>query len=124
MISEASLVEEVDALFAGRQDLVDDPYPMYRRMREHAPALWYGSQVLLTRYVDVEVALRDPSKFSHETYSGSFFREFMGRLSPADADAFAKITAFKLLWMSAMDAPDHSRLRALVHKVFTPRRIA
>jgi len=124
MISEASLVEEVDALFAGRQDLVDDPYPMYRRMREHAPALWYGSQVLLTRYVDVEVALRDPSKFSHETYSGSFFREFMGRLSPADADAFAKITAFKLLWMSAMDAPEHSRLRALVHKVFTPRRIA
>jgi cytochrome P450 len=124
MISEASLVEEVDALFAGRQDLVDDPYPMYRRMRDHAPALWYGSQVLLTRYVDVEVALRDPSKFSHETYSGSFFREFMDRLSPVDADAFAKITTFKLLWMSAMDAPEHSRLRALVHKVFTPRRIA
>ena len=124
MITQASLVEEVDALFAGRQDLVDDPYPMYHRMRDHAPALWYGSLVLLTRYSDVEVALRDPALYSHQTYSGNFFREFMDRLSPVDADAFAKVTAFKLLWMSALDAPEHTRLRTLVHKVFTPRRVA
>ena len=83
IITQASLVDEVDALFAGRQDLVDDPYPMYRRMREHAPALWYGSQVLLTRYTDVEVALRDPALFSHKQYSGNFYREFMeGLLAP------------------------------------------
>jgi cytochrome P450 len=124
MITQASLAEEVDALFAGRQDLVDDPYPMYHRMRDHAPALWYGSLVLLTRYSDVEVALRDPSLYSHQTYSGNFFREFMESLSPVDADAFAKVTAFKLLWMSAMDAPEHTRLRTLVHKAFTPRRVA
>jgi cytochrome P450 len=124
MITEASLVAEVDALFAGRQDLVDDPYPLYRRMREHAPALRYGPEVLLTRYVDVEVCLRDPSLFSHEQYSGSFIREFMRRLDPEDAEAFAKVTEFKLLWMSAMNAPEHTRLRSLVHKVFTPRRVA
>ena len=124
MITEATLVEEVDALFAGRQDLVDDPYPLYHRMREHAPVLWYGSQVLLTRYADVEVCLRDPARFSHQQYSGDFFKEFAGRLSPADAAAFAEITEFKLLWMSAMDAPAHTRLRSLVHKAFTPRRVA
>jgi cytochrome P450 len=123
MITQATLVNEVDALFAGRQDLVDDPYPMYRRMREHAPALWYGSQVLLTRYTDVEIALRDPSLYSHRQYSGNFYREFVDRLAPVEADEFAKVTAFKLLWMSAMDAPEHSRLRTLVHKAFTPRRV-
>jgi cytochrome P450 len=124
MLAPTSLDEELNALFAGRQDLVDDPYPLYHRMRQEAPAVPYRSEVWVTRYADVEVILRDATIWSHRNYRGSRIRDFTAALDGEQRETFEKISAFKELWMSGMDAPEHSRLRSLVHKVFTPRRVA
>src|ERR1700730_8345053 len=124
MIARSTLREELDALFDGRQDLVDDPYPLYHRMRVEAPVMAYGDEVLVTRYGDVERVLRDHADFSKRNYRGSRVTSFADRLGPEEAEVFNQISAFKELWMSAMDPPAHSRNRGLVHKVFTPRRIA
>jgi cytochrome P450 len=124
MIAAPSLQEELNALFAGRQDLVDDPYPLYHRMRSEAPALPYRSEVWVTRYSDVEVILRDAELWSHRNYRGSRIRDFTAALEGDLRPTFERISAFKELWMSGMDAPEHSRLRSLIHKVFTPRRVA
>src|ERR1700694_5821682 len=124
MIAAPSLQEELNALFAGRQDLVDDPYPLYHRMRSEAPAMAYRSEVWVTRYSDVEVILRDADLWSHRNYQGSRIRDFTAALDGEERATFEKISAFKELWMSGMDAPEHSRLRSLIHKVFTPRRVA
>jgi cytochrome P450 len=124
MIAASPLHEELNALFAGRQDLVDDPYPLYHRMRAEAPALRYRSEVWVTRYADVEVILRDAGLWSHRNYRGSRIKDFTAGLDGEQRQTFQKISAFKELWMSGMDAPEHSRLRSLIHKVFTPRRVA
>jgi cytochrome P450 len=124
VIETASLLEELNALFAGRQDLVDDPYPLYHRMRAEAPAMRYRSEVLVTRYADVDVVLRDATVWSHRNYRGSRIKDFTAALDGEQRHTFEKISAFKELWMSGMDAPEHTRLRSLIHKVFTPRRVA
>jgi cytochrome P450 len=100
-------------------EYVRDPHPFLHRLRAHDPI--HRSPVLgvwvLTRYADVHAALRD-ERFSassrhwrnHERF---FFRQSLGGQSLL-AEAYGK-------WMLQLDPPDHTRLRALVNKAFTPR---
>src|SRR4029453_16212758 len=88
---------------------VADPYPTYRRLRAEDPVhqsplgFW-----ILTRYEDVATALRDP-RLAKEAIA-SFVAARFGLAVPA-------------LGMSMLDRdpPDHTRLRGLVSKAFTPR---
>jgi len=88
-----------------------DPYPVYRWMRDHAPA--YRNERLdfwaLTRFEDNLAAFLDPAKYS-STWGTSL--EFMD--GPKD----------NMGLMIYMDAPRHTRYRKLVSKVFTPGRVA
>jgi hypothetical protein len=94
-----------------------DPYPYYRRLRESAPR--YRSRLLgvtvLTRYDDVSSVLRDP-RFSVRRSESRAFRRLnpFGELSPE----FQQMIERNLLML---DPPDHTRLRGLVAKAFTPR---
>jgi cytochrome P450 len=89
-----------------------DPYPVYANLRETAP-LYHNEELdfwALSRHADVAAALRDES-----TYSNS-----MGvSIDPASWGPNAKYAMSFL----AMDPPDQTRLRALVSRGFTPRRI-
>ena len=93
-----------------------DPYPHYRRMRdqdpvhEHPLGFW-----LVTRYEDVTALLR--AKLSVES------RNLVGGVI---ADQFQQLdqSSARALSMLDRDPPDHTRLRALVTKVFTPKAIA
>lgn len=90
-----------------------NPYPFYARMRAVSPvfsvsAPFYMRAWLVTRYDDVADMLRD-ARFSKDITSK------MTRL-PRFAQPFTH-------HMLNRDPPDHTRLRALVSKAFTPRRI-
>ena len=89
----------------------EDPYPIYARLREEAPAWWNPDLRFwaLSRHADVLAAFRDPVRFSSV---GGVALEQVGR------DA-AEVMSFL-----AMDPPRHDRLRALVSRGFTPRRVA
>jgi hypothetical protein len=86
-----------------------DPYPVYARLREEAPAYHDAEHGFwaLSRYDDVRAALLD-----HETYCSS--RGF----------TLEDIGDFALPMMIMMDPPDHTRLRATVNRALTPRRMA
>ena len=87
-----------------------DPYPVYRRLRDEAPV--YHNERLdfwaLSRFEDVERASRD-----FETYSSAkgTVLELMGTVMTGEIIIF-------------MDPPAQTRLRNLVSKAFTPRRIS
>jgi len=91
----------------------DDPYPTYARLRAEAPV--YRNDALdfwaLSRHRDVLAAFRDVDRFSN-AYGVS--------LDPA---AFGP-DAHRAMSFLAMDPPAHTRLRSLVGKSFTPRRVA
>ena len=88
---------------------VADPYPTYHRLRtenpvHHSPLGFW----VLTRYDDVVAALRDP-RLAKEAIA-SFVAARFGAPVPAMG-----------LSMLDRDPPDHTRLRGLVSKAFTPR---
>ena len=98
-------------------EMIADPYPVYRELRDQSPlnCAWLPAGALpgveepiqawaLMRYEDVYAALRD-----HTTFSSA--------RSPLLRDAFPPITLLE------DDPPRHTRLRRLVNKAFTVKRI-
>jgi len=91
----------------------ENPYPYYTYLRQHDPVHQVKNMGywVITRYDDVFSALRSPQVFS----SSIFMMALMGELSPFLAD---------VPLMIGSDPPNHTRLRKLVNRAFTPRRIA
>jgi cytochrome P450 len=101
---------------------VDDPYPAYAWLREHAPVhrtrLPNGVEAyLVTRYEDVKAVLADPRLSKNAATSFPGWRP--GRTG-IPGEHRSGIAAHLL----NLDPPDHTRLRRLVAKAFTPRRVA
>ena len=92
-------------------DFLADPYPAFHRLRAEDPVHRhpFGFYVL-TRYDDVLAFLRDP-RFGKSGYQALFESRFGG--GPEGS--------WLALSMLFRDPPDHTRLRALVSKAFTPR---
>ncbi len=96
-----------------------DPYPAYARLRRENP-VYYSRPLagwVLTRHRDIVAVLSDP-RFSVDRRQSDVFRKY----NPFDAlpPDFAE-TIFRNLLM--LDPPDHTRLRKLVVKAFTPRMV-
>jgi len=90
----------------------EDPYPYYRRLRDEAPL--YRNEKLnfwaVSRHRDVHEGFRNSTTLSN--------RDGVS-LDPVSRGPHAS----KTMSFLAMDDPDHLRLRTLVSKGFTPRRI-
>jgi hypothetical protein len=90
-------------------EFVADPYPTYHRLRAEDPVhhstlgFW-----VLTRYADVIAMLRDPRLVKEPI--AAFVAARFGMAVPPGLG----------LSMLDRDPPDHTRLRGLVSKAFTP----
>ena len=97
-----------------------DPYAHYARLRSDDPVHYVETSTfrcfIVTRYDDVVAVLRDPA------YSAEKFPERMIADAMAGPDqSFAALARAVSGMMLIKDPPDHTRLRALVSKAFTPR---
>jgi cytochrome P450 len=94
-------------------DIQDDPYPVYRRLRDEAPVFRAetSNTWVLSRHEDVTATL-----LNHQNYSS------VNGVFPTPPDA-PFLESF-LPMMITMDPPRHDQLRGLVSRAFTPRRIA
>ncbi|MGW4893275.1 cytochrome P450 [Kitasatospora sp. NPDC004240] len=100
---------------------VAHPYDAYAELREHAPVTYYepSGQWLVSRYEDVSALLRD--RRLGRTYTHRFSHEEFGRPGPDPAhEPFHTLNDHGLL---DLEAPDHTRIRRLVSKAFTPRMV-
>jgi cytochrome P450 len=101
---------------------LDDPYPGYAQLREQQRVLKLpvGGELapwVVSGYDEVYQALRDP-RFTSER------RGMLGMRSNAElAERYAAQGGFGGASMIFSDPPEHTRLRGLVSKAFTPRRI-
>jgi cytochrome P450 len=98
-----------------------DPYPFYRWLREKDPIhrSHPASGWVLSRYDDILSVLSDRTFSSDERH----WRRYR-RLSDRAARAgFPDFYETGLASMLRIDPPDHTRLRTLVSKAFTPRAI-
>jgi cytochrome P450 len=102
-------------------ELALDPYPMYDDYRANDPVHWgiaanprlRGSWYLF-RYEDCVAALADPRLKSDPASVG---------MADAYPPAFQPVAHVFQAWLGALDAPDHTRIRSVMAKAFTPRRV-
>ncbi|WP_413799695.1 cytochrome P450 family protein [Streptomyces iranensis] len=104
-------------------EFASDPYPAYAWLRDHAPVhrttLPSGVDAwLVTRYADARRALADPrlSKNPQRHSAAAHARGKVGIPGERRAELMTHLLN--------IDPPDHTRLRRLVSKAFTPRRVA
>jgi cytochrome P450 len=89
-------------------EIHEDPYPVYRRLRDDAPAYFNEKRGFwaLSRYDDVRVAINDWRTFT--STEGITIEPRRKGIEPHIIE---------------MDPPRHSQLRALVSRAFTPSRM-
>jgi len=97
---------------------IADPYPYYRALRERAPVhrtsmsgLW-----VMSRFADARAVLRDP-RCGNPTPE-----QFERGRSVIDGSA-GRPRSRDTLSMLFLNPPDHTRIRGLVSRAFTPRRV-
>ena len=101
-----------------------NPYPYYAAMRRESPIhpLMPGAPLYaITRYADVVHILHNPDLFSSGALQAALQGGARGLGPNSGALAGHRLLASPM--MIATDPPDHSRLRRLVNRGFTPRRI-
>ena len=105
--------DDYTRLFEGR---LSNPYPFYDRLRTEDPVHWSErfASWLLTGYADVTMALRDTRLSANRT------GVFMKHLPEGMSQNLQPLRDHLATWMSHSDPPDHTRLRNLVSKAFTP----
>ena len=99
--------------------ILADPYPRYQQLRDEDPVHWNQgiNSWMLTRYTDVLAALRD------QNLSSAQIGAFSERLPESIAEKVQPMISLISDMMLMSDPPDHTRLRKLANKAFTPQVI-
>ncbi|MEU6667137.1 cytochrome P450 [Streptomyces sp. NPDC046727] len=100
---------------------VADPYPAYAELRARGRVIRYEptDQWLVPRHADVSALLRD--RRLGRTYQHRFTHEEFGRTAPPpEHEPFHTLNDHGML---DLEPPDHTRIRRLVSKAFTPRTV-
>ena len=97
-------------------DFIRDPYPHYERLRTSDPMhVTAHGAFLASRHAEVSLVLRDKR----------FGKDFVDRTIRRYGPEIMAEPIFRSMshWMLQQDPPDHTRLRGLVVKAFTARRV-
>lgn len=100
---------------------IADPYPLLNDLREATPFFLNErtGQWMLTRFADVNATLRD--RRLGRQYTHLYSHAELGRPEPDERwSAFHQHEQWSLL---CLEPPDHTRIRRLVSKVFTPKAV-
>lgn len=101
-------------------EYLNNPYPFYSELRCKSPV--YFSERLngwvVTRYEDVTAGLLDKRLISRQRV-----KSFSSKLDSSEQICMSTLHRHLEKWIGNMDPPDHTRLRSLVNKAFTPRMV-
>jgi cytochrome P450 len=117
-----ALSEAVARFDLADPELIADPYPVLAALQAAAPIFWYepSRQWIVTRHALIHAALRD--RRMGRGYTHRYTHEEFGRPEPDPRwAAFFDSERWSLL---NIEPPDHTRIRSLISKVFTPTSVA
>lgn len=116
------LPDDLDRALVSDQ-MLSDPFPVYERLRNEFPVAWstQWNAWIVSRYDHVEASLKDKEHLSNENRQALLFAH-MGAKEQEDLATLRHYFAQKDVIGS--DPPDHTRMRNLVQKAFTPKMVA
>jgi len=122
--ADDTLKTELDRVFGSDLAAVADAQRLWKRLREEAPVRWHDGTLLLSRYSDVRPLLGsevvDFPKDTEKMHMGP-----RPELSDAESRLHQEVVEFQRLFLGRNPDPaHHDRVRGIVHRAFTPRRIA
>ena len=110
------------AEIVGTEEGRRDPYPGYARLRAQAPVYRSGlGFTVCTRYEECDLVLRDPRFGKDERDRREALRERFGSVEMFPPE-FLDMSRERRS-MLFLNPPDHTRLRSLVSRAFTPRTV-
>jgi cytochrome P450 len=106
-------------------EVVADPYPWYERLLQGGPVQWIPSRELwmVTGYDEVDSVMRDPGGYSSRLGYAALSAGAMNR-DRSDAAGIFGVDTASLRMLISTDPPDHTRIRRLLSRAFTPRAVA
>lgn len=109
--------EAIAGILSPTQAQRDDPYPVYRSLREAAPVYFHepDNTWVCTRFDDVAMLLGHRSVSTQPDLDQGW-----GGVPPEQAAGLLSVLSRVLLFM---DGAEHTRIRRLVTKAFTPRAV-
>jgi cytochrome P450 len=124
VLERPSLDDRLSALIASRPEAIVDPYPLFHDLLERSPVHRLGPTVVLSRYDDVKLAVREFERMSSQAYRvGSRAEQILAALSPEQAQAFHGVADFEMMYISRSDGNVHGRLRDIAMRPFGVRRV-
>jgi len=103
-------------------ETLQDPYPMYARMHEGGPlhlldvdGKWAAWAIF--SHAECSSVAKDPK------LSAKRAQQMLGPLPPSSRAEFSELARMLNLWLIFMDAPEHTRLRKLLNKGFSPAAV-
>jgi cytochrome P450 len=122
---DRSLDERLDAWLAADPSAIADPYSLFEDIRAQGRVVTHSGAAFLTHYEDVKAVIRGDERFSRQAMSrGSRALELRASLAPEQQAAFDEVSAIQENFISRTDGERHMRLRMIIHRVFTPKRVA
>ncbi len=96
-----------------------DPFPVFQRLRDEDPVHWNDNlhAWVLSRYDHVKWVTQA------DAMSPDRLRPYFERLPSPEQDRLSDLIRYTTLWMIFRDPPEHTRLRGLLRKVFTPKAL-
>ena len=97
-------------------EVLANPYPLYHELRSTAPVHWdpYLHAWVVTRYAEVVQV------FQHFLAARTPSPEHLAAMDMAELSPIAQVMVRQMLFL---DPPDHTRVRTLAARAFTPRRV-
>ncbi len=103
----------------------ENPYPTYRRLREHGPLVMPDANLIVfSTFADCDAALRHPYSASDRLKSTMAQRQLAAGAQPRPFGLAGMMDRKQAPVFLFLDPPDHTRLRKLVSKSFVPKVIS
>ncbi|MEO1165986.1 MAG: cytochrome P450 [Chloroflexota bacterium] len=111
---------EYDQLLSG-ETFHQNPHQAFHQLREQVPVYWseLWQAWVITRYDNVMSVLRQPKQFS----SAGRVSYLLDSLDESIRADLTRLEKHYDIGLAHTDPPDHTRLRSLLNKVFTPRMV-
>lgn len=117
------VADRLARLYAFDDEMIADPFPLYRAMRADEPVVRVASVVAVSRYADIKAVFKDTARFSNNRWAGSRVTERRARLHGEDLARYDYLIEGDKSHPGQLDGEAHTRMRRFVNALFSAAAI-